>query len=46
MRRDVDEMKKAVIPAIIAKSQQELDERIERVVDCAKLLQLDVMDGE
>lgn len=39
-------MKKEIIPSIIAKSQDELDERISKVRDDFSMLQLDVMDGE
>lgn len=38
-------MEKIIIPAIIAISQEELDERINKVKDHAEFLQLDVMDG-
>jgi len=38
-------MEKLIIPAIIAKSQAELEERIDKVRDHAKVFQLDVMDG-
>jgi ribulose-phosphate 3-epimerase len=38
-------MKKIVIPSLIAKSQEELDNRIDNVKDLASLFQLDVMDG-
>ena len=34
-----------IIPAIIAKSQQELEEKINLVKDFADLIQLDIMDG-
>lgn len=39
-------MEKMIIPAIIAKDQDELDERISRVKDHTSLIQLDVMDGD
>jgi ribulose-phosphate 3-epimerase len=39
-------MKKYVIPSLIAKSQEELSDRIKRVKNVAELFQLDVMDGE
>jgi ribulose-phosphate 3-epimerase len=39
-------MKKYIIPAIIAKNQSEIDERIIKVKDHVSLIQLDVMDGE
>jgi len=39
-------VEKIIIPSIIAKSQEELDERISKVKDYASLIQLDVMDGE
>ncbi|MBU2561437.1 MAG: ribulose-phosphate 3-epimerase [Nanoarchaeota archaeon] len=38
-------MKKEIIPAIIAKSQEELDRKIARVKGHVKVIQLDVMDG-
>lgn len=38
-------MRKTIIPAIIAKSQKELNQRISKVSDHATLLQLDIMDG-
>lgn len=38
-------MRKIIIPAIIAKSQRELQERIDKVRDHAPLFQLDIMDG-
>jgi ribulose-phosphate 3-epimerase len=38
-------MKKTIVPAIIAESQRELNERIERVRNHVSLVQLDVMDG-
>lgn len=34
-----------IIPAIIAKSQEELIEKINKVKHCADLIQLDIMDG-
>ena len=37
---------KIIIPSIIAKTQKELDERIEKVKGFAKVIQLDVMDGK
>lgn len=37
-------MKKTIIPAIIAKSQKELDERIKKV--SSNIYQLDIMDGK
>ena len=39
-------MKKMIIPAIIAKNQNELDERINKVKDYVELIQLDFMDGD
>ena len=39
-------MKKEIIPAIIAKTQEELDEAINKVKDFVSILQLDVMDGK
>ena len=39
-------MKKTIIPAIIAKSQKELDERINKVKNISRVLHLDVMDGK
>jgi ribulose-phosphate 3-epimerase len=38
-------MKKSIIPAIIAKTQEELDERLLRVNDYFDVVQLDVMDN-
>lgn len=38
-------MKKIIIPAIIAKSQEELEKSINRVKDYCPILQLDIMDG-
>ncbi len=38
-------MKNKIIPAIIATSQEELDERINKVKEECSILQLDVMDG-
>jgi len=38
-------MKRIIIPAIIAKSQEELDQRINKVKAHVDLMQLDVMDG-
>jgi ribulose-phosphate 3-epimerase len=38
-------MRKIVIPAVIAKTQKELDDIFRRIKDSARLLQLDVMDG-
>lgn len=37
---------KLVIPSLIAKSQRELDKRINKVRDVAELFQLDIMDNE
>lgn len=37
---------KRIIPAIIAKSQQELDEKLEKVKHHASLFQLDIMDNK
>jgi len=39
-------MKKTIVPSVIAKSQEELDDRIEAVGPFAKLLQLDFFDGQ
>ncbi len=39
-------MKKIIIPAIIAKTQSELDVIFSRIKDSAQLLQLDVMDNK
>ncbi|MBR9690260.1 ribulose-phosphate 3-epimerase [Candidatus Woesearchaeota archaeon] len=39
-------MRKEIIPSIIANSQEELNELIDRVKDFAKTIQLDVMDGQ
>jgi ribulose-phosphate 3-epimerase len=38
-------IKKRIIPAIIAKSQEEFEEKINRVKDFVKIIQLDFMDG-
>ena len=38
-------MKKMIIPAIIAKSQDELEKNIHKVKDFVDLIQLDFMDG-
>lgn len=37
---------KRIVPAIIGKTQEELEERINKVVDFVDLIQLDIMDGE
>jgi len=39
-------MKKMIIPAIIAKSQEELENNINKVKDFVDLIQLDFMDGK
>ena len=39
-------LKKEIIPAIIAKSQEELEEKINKVKDYVQVIQLDFMDGE
>lgn len=39
-------MRKIIIPAVIAKTQQELDDILEKIGNRASLLQLDVMDGK
>jgi len=39
-------MRKVIIPAVIAKTQQELDEILSKIKDHAQLLQLDVMDSK
>ena len=39
-------LKKKIIPAIIAKSQQELEDKINKVKEYVEIVQLDVMDGE
>jgi len=39
-------MKKIIIPAVIAKTQKELDDIFSRIKDSARLLQLDIMDGK
>lgn len=38
-------MKKVIIPALIAKTQEELDDILSRIKDFASLLQLDIMDN-
>lgn len=35
-----------IIPAVIAKSQKELDEQINKVKDFVELIQIDIMDGK
>jgi len=39
-------MRKEIIPAIIAKNQKELDERLSRVLDFVNIVQLDIMDNK
>lgn len=39
-------MKKVIIPALIAKTQEELDDILSRIKDFASLLQLDIMDNK
>jgi len=39
-------MRKTIIPAIIAKTQKELDDIFFKIKDSAHLLQLDIMDGK
>lgn len=39
-------MRKIIIPAVIAKTQKELDDILNKIGDRASLLQLDVMDGK
>lgn len=39
-------MKKIIIPAIIAKNQNELEDKIEKVKDRFEIIQLDIMDGK
>ncbi len=39
-------MKKVIIPAVIAKSQKELDDIFSKIKDSACLLQLDIMDSK
>lgn len=39
-------MKKVIVPAIIAKTQKELDDIFSKIKDSARLLQLDIMDGK
>jgi ribulose-phosphate 3-epimerase len=39
-------LKKNIIPAIIAKNQDELEDRIKRVADFIDIIQLDFMDGK
>lgn len=39
-------MNKKIIPAIIAKNQKELDQRLSKVLDYVDLIQLDVMDNK
>ncbi|UCC40540.1 MAG: ribulose-phosphate 3-epimerase [Candidatus Aminicenantes bacterium] len=39
-------MKEIMIPAVIAKTQEELDDILFKIKDSAQLLQLDIMDGK
>jgi ribulose-phosphate 3-epimerase len=39
------EPKKIIVPAVIAKTQKDLDDAVHKVKDFVKLIQLDVMDG-
>ena len=39
-------MDKKIIPAIIAKNQKELNEKLSRVIDYVEVIQLDVMDNK
>jgi len=39
-------LKKKIIPAIIAKSQHELEDKINKVKNYAEIIQLDIMDGK
>jgi len=39
-------MRKIIIPAIIAKTQKELDDVLSKIKDSAHLFQLDIMDGK
>jgi len=39
-------MKKIIIPALIAKTQKELDDIFSKIKDSARLLQLDIMDNK
>ena len=39
-------MKKIVVPAVIAKSQEELEGILDKIGDSAGLIQLDIMDGK
>ena len=39
-------LKKKIIPAIIAKSQQELEDKINKVKNNVEIVQLDIMDGK
>jgi len=39
-------MKNMIIPAIIAKNQDELDERLSKVIDYVNIIQLDFMDND
>ncbi|PNX47808.1 MAG: hypothetical protein BV457_02130 [Thermoplasmata archaeon M9B1D] len=39
-------LKKKIIPAIIAKSQQELEDKINKVKEYVEIIQLDIMDGK
>lgn len=39
-------MKKVIVPALIAKTQKELDDILSKIKDSASLLQLDIMDNK
>ncbi len=39
-------LKKQIIPAIIANSQEELDNKINKVINFVEIIQLDFMDGK
>jgi ribulose-phosphate 3-epimerase len=39
-------MRKIIIPAVIAKTQKELDDILGKIADNAELIQLDIMDGQ
>ena len=41
-----EKMKKIIVPAVIAKNQEELESILDKISGHANLVQLDIMDGE
>jgi ribulose-phosphate 3-epimerase len=41
-----EKMKKIIVPAVIAKNQEELEGILKKIADSASLIQLDIMDGK